>query len=204
MDWLLFRAIVAFPLLVCHQDLMAMKQRSGSPLLLVSIKEKSCLKCPGNPVKNLSVAYDIPDTWQIIGFAPNCYNNQSVTDPRNKRTFCLKSPFTLNRPLINSSVLHLLGHALGLVDEHIRFDRFRKRIHGQNRSHLAKSNVLARRPNFPVKVHQKIHARFIKINNIYAFDDFQQQLVTRIPPNEKLDTPFGYNHLSIMQYSSYS
>ena len=82
MDWLLFRAIVAFPLLVCHQDLMAMTQRFGNPLLLVSIKKKR-LKCPGNPVKNLSVAYDIPDTWQIIGFAPNCYNNQSVMDPRN-------------------------------------------------------------------------------------------------------------------------
>ena len=50
----------------------------------------------------------------------------------------------------------------------------------------------------------RIRERFIKINNIYALDDFQQQLVTRIPPNEKLDTPFGYNHLSIMQYSSYS
>ena len=56
----------------------------------------------------------------------------------------------------------------------------------------------------PVKLRPKIPERFIKINNIYAFDDFQQQLVTRIPPNEKLDTPFGYNHLSIMQYSSYS
>ena len=98
----------------------------------------------------------------------------------------------------------MLGHALGLVDEHMRFDRFRNWVHGQNRSELAKSNVLARRPNFPVKVRQKIYERFIKINNIYAFDDFQQQLVTRIPPNEKLDTPFGYNHLSIMQYSSYS
>ena len=40
MDWLLFRAIVAFPRLVCHQDLMAMKQRSGNPLLLVPIKQK--------------------------------------------------------------------------------------------------------------------------------------------------------------------
>ena len=67
-----------------------------------------------------------------------------------------------------------------------------------------KPTALDRRPNCPVKVGPMIPGRFIKINNIYAFDDFQQQLVTRIPPNEKLDTPFGYNHLSIMQYSSYS
>ena len=55
----------------------------------------------GNPVKNLSLAYDIPDTWQIIGFAPNCFNNQSVMDPRNNRTYCSSSRFTMTRSLIN-------------------------------------------------------------------------------------------------------
>ena len=96
--------------------------------------------------------------------------------------------------MINLSVLHLLGHALGLVDEHMRFDRFRKRIQGRVDRFGPSAHLVG----------PKIPERFIKINNIYALDDFQQQLVTRIPPNEKLDTPFGYNHLSIMQYSSYS
>ena len=87
MGWLLFQAIVAFPRSACHQDLMAMKLRSRNPCLLVAIT-KNRLDCPGNPVKNLSMAYDIPDTWQIIGFAPSCYNNQSVMDPRTDRVFC--------------------------------------------------------------------------------------------------------------------
>lgn len=134
-------------------------------------------------------------------------------DPRINRTFltktcCSNSPtysqLAMTSPWINLLVLHLLGHALGLVDEHMRFDRFRERVHRQNFSQLNKPNLSVYRLNSTVKVRPKTHERFIKINNIYAFDDFQQQLVTRIPPNEKLDTPFGYNHLSIMQYSSYS
>ena len=76
-----------------------------------------------NPDKNLSMVYDIPDTWQIIGLAPTCYNNQSVRDHRTTNN----QPV---RPEIHEKVLHLIGHVLGLVDEHMRFDRFRKWIHG--------------------------------------------------------------------------
>ena len=38
---------------------------------------------PLSPAQNLSLVYEIPDTWQIIGLAPNCYNNQSVRELRN-------------------------------------------------------------------------------------------------------------------------
>ena len=156
----------------------------------ISFNYKNRLDWPGNPVKNLSVAYDIPDTWQIIGFAPSCYNNQSVMDPRTDRMFYL----TVDLPVCWSiyqfyiclvmlwawsmSICVLIDSGNGSKDE------------------LTFGHTWPNRPKIP--------ERFIKINNIYAFDDFQQQLVTRIPPNEKLDTPFGYNHLSIMQYSSYS
>ena len=46
---------------------------------------------PLSPVKNLSLVYEIPDTWQIIGLAPNCYHNQSVRELRNPTTTALKA-----------------------------------------------------------------------------------------------------------------
>ena len=73
------------------------------------------------------MVYDIPDTWQIIGLAPSCYHNQSVRDHRTKNRKPISRPVHIK---IRETVLHLIGHVLGLVDEHMRFDRFRKWIHG--------------------------------------------------------------------------